>query len=187
MTVVVGLCGTAGSGKTTVARYLERVYGATSYALATPIKHILARTHLLSEVQLYGTQHDKECVDPRYGVSPRDLMHRMGDALKAVFGDDYLVEHTLGVIRKDAHQLVVIDDVRRLAEADVLRGWGVRFIRVPKRSSHTFTHAAETEWERIDVDWELPLTATPEDLHREVDRACAALRICPVLHHIEAP
>jgi molybdopterin-guanine dinucleotide biosynthesis protein len=36
MTLVVGICGPAGSGKTTVAKYLERHYGARSYALADP-------------------------------------------------------------------------------------------------------------------------------------------------------
>lgn len=185
---VIGLVGTAGSGKTTVADYLMRAHGGVFHALSRPIKQILGDMYDLSDVQLYGTQDEKEAVDPRYGVSPRDLMHRMGDALQGAFGVSCLVERVIQKIRLGQPRLAIVEDVRRLHEAEALRNCldDVYLLRLPEPEvSRGHTHPAENEWRKIKCDREIPRTDSLEILYREIDHALVSLDIWSVIHSIE--
>lgn len=189
-TVVIGVCGPARSGKTTVSKYLERRYGARIYALAEPLKEIIQRAFLLEPQQLWGPQDLKEKIDPRYNVSPRWLMQRIGtEGFRSVIGDDFWVNYTIQQIRKDAPRLAVVEDVRFLSEAHGLHTLPHSFIwRLHKPGHVTTGHQSETEWQMISAHHILePKTVGLEELYLEVDRACAKFNIQPILDAIEAP
>jgi dephospho-CoA kinase len=63
--MIIGLLGKAGSGKTTVANWLRDSYGAQKFSYAAPLKEMARRIYGLSDAQLFGTQEEKETIDPR--------------------------------------------------------------------------------------------------------------------------
>lgn len=139
MTIVLGILGPAGSGKSTAAKYLVEKYGARRYAFATPLKEILKYAFEFSDEQLFGTQEQKEDVDPRYNHSARWFMQRLGtEGIRRVFGDRFWARECLRKITLDADAesladmghpgpyLAVIDDVRFISEADEVRWYDAR-------------------------------------------------------------
>lgn len=121
---IVALNGEAGSGKSTVAAFLEQHYGFKRVAFATTLKEIVRRAFDLTHEQVYGDFAVKEIVDPRYNVSPRWLLQRIGtEGMRDVLGPDVHVEWLFKSIfsRSDGGRFVV-EDLRFLSEAEALRG-----------------------------------------------------------------
>lgn len=110
--IVIGLLGRAGSGKSTAAMYLENKYGAKRYSFATPVKELAKKLWEFSDEQLYGTQEQKEAIDPRWGISPRTAMIRLGDEARNVVGKFIWVDGCFNKILHDRPKIAVIEDVR---------------------------------------------------------------------------
>ena len=121
---IVAFSAKAGSGKTTASELLTKVHGYKRYAFADPLKSVCKHLYLLSQEQLYGDQ--KEVVDPRWGMSPRQILQRVGtDIVRQHIG----IDHWVKLFREWFKSLggdtrVVIDDVRFKEEADVVRELG---------------------------------------------------------------
>lgn len=96
MIKVIGICGKAGSGKTTVANYLVNKYKVGKISFATPIRKML---YPVIE-NLYIDRSDQEIEDVLYknkgkeidalGTSPRKLMQDIG-ALMRDYNEDVFV------------------------------------------------------------------------------------------------
>lgn len=160
MPIVIGLCGPAGAGKSTIAEYLQDVYGAKRYSLAEPLKDIAARTLDFTHEQLYGTQSQKEAIDPRYGFSPRWFLQKLGtDGCRGVLGSDIWVNALLRRIRTEAPKYAVVEDVRFPNEADAIRGlFGTyqegAIWRLHPVDTVTSMHESERAWENCVADYE---------------------------------
>lgn len=199
MTILIGLCGSAGSGKTTAAEYLANKYGARLYALADPIKQIVGKAFGLTHEQLWGTQEEKDTVDPRYNVSPRWLVRRVGtEGIRGVLGADTWIRHTFERIEHDAPPLAVIEDVRFFNEMQAVHDWRrwnrdawLWKLETPWRPPSEDDHPSERELRMVNnATYHRVLAPAAKDralLWREVDEACAAIRLLPLLHSIEAP
>lgn len=189
LTVVVGLCGPAGSGKSAAARYLARVYGARTLVIADPLKELLIGAFPeIPRDSLWGTQEQKQQVIPLLGLSGRALMQRIGDGYRSAIGP--LVQLTTSKIAGYRGSLVVVEDVRFAAEASALRaGFQTYIVRLnPPWLVTGDRHTSEAEWRTIECDAEVSTeTPTLDSLHSAVDRACAMLAIKPELHSLEAP
>lgn len=84
----LALLARAGHGKTTIARHLETKYGVRIVSLASPLKKIAKVVMDFSDRQLYGTQEEKEAIDPRYGISARIFLQKLGtEGLRENIGD----------------------------------------------------------------------------------------------------
>lgn len=178
MTVIVGLLGPAESGKSTSAQYLVDRYGARRYALATPLKEIARRAFDLSVAQVYGTQADKDAIDPRYNVSARWLLKRLGtEGIRAVLGADFWWKYALDTIARDRPEFAVIDDVRFINEAEGIGragGFVWRLDPVPGRPQKPADHQSELEWMLAKHDARIaPRSPGLEHLYREIDAAMA--------------
>lgn len=190
MTVVIGLCGPAGSGKTTASQYLVRAYGANSLALATPLKQILHNAFRVPSLALYGSQAEKSKPLEQVGcLTSRVAMQRLGDAIKDSMGANALVNAAWRKVC-ELEGLVVIEDIRYLHEAASIRAWPVttHFLRLnppPGTATWDNGHTSEAEWMKIPVNWELSPAGGQESIQQEIDTACAALNITPVLHSVE--
>jgi hypothetical protein len=115
---IIALLAKAGHGKTTIAKHLERTYGTRTISLATPLKETAKAVMGFSDAQIYGSQAEKEAIDPRYGFSARTFLQRLGtDGMRRFFGPDVHVNALLRQIALEGlagphRPIYVIDDAR---------------------------------------------------------------------------
>ena len=151
---LVGLCGAKGSGKSTVAAHLCRAHGYEEVTFAGPLKAICGIVFDLSPEQLDGSL--KEALDPRLGVSPREILQAVGTELFRVALPEALPGLHLrgGDPREDAPRVspwihaacvrvrelmeggkrVVISDARFPDEIEALRRLGAFVVRIDRPS-----------------------------------------------------
>lgn len=127
---IIGLLGKAGSGKSTVANYLAEKYGAKETSFAFPLKMMAAEMFGFSDDQLFGTQAQKEAIDPRYNVSPRYVMQMLGSAGRNWLGSEVWIRACLDKIKHSLDSVDVISDVRHLNEAEALISRGHTVIKL---------------------------------------------------------
>ncbi len=124
---ILALLAKAGHGKTTVAKHLETKYGARVVSLAAPLKRIAKVVMDFSDAQLWGTQEEKEAIDPRYGMSARIFLQKLGtEGIRANMGQEIWCQALLANIVKDHEEdprrtVYVVDDVRFPNEVTYLR------------------------------------------------------------------
>ncbi len=175
--MIVGLTGSYGAGKGSVAEYLVNHNGFAHFSARTFITHALEKEGL-------GTD--------------RDSMIAMGNKLRAEYGPSYIFEQ-LVQMAKDHGGDAVVESVRTVTEAEYVRSQGgvvlgvdadpqVRYHRIVARGSET-DHVTFEEWKaqeqsesnpddptKQDVfgalrasDAIIQNSTTLEDLYREVD------------------
>jgi hypothetical protein len=192
MTRLIGIRGGKGAGKDTTADYLVERYGARKYAFADDIKvHAIAAFDLRPE-QVWGTQAQKEEIDPRYQLSGRQLMQRIGDGARAAFGDSFWIDRTFAKIFADRPAIAVISDVRRESEAARVWREGTQYAQQPSyvwrlhyapgRQPPEDLHASEQEWMLGYASYEIrPGDGDLPELYAELDAACKWFGIAPRL------
>ena len=74
---LIGITGDIGVGKTTIAEYLCKEHGFEEYTFSEPIKDI-ARIIGFKKEDIFGTQAEKEKVNPSMNMSGRDFMVKFG-------------------------------------------------------------------------------------------------------------
>ena len=159
--VVIGLCGPAGSGKSTVADYLIEKRGAQRYGFAHPLKEMVKKALGFTDEQVYGTQEQKEAIDPRYGHSARWFLQRIGtEGCRNTFGEDFWTKMCIDTIVRQNQPLVVIEDMRFLNEGNavlnderidgvVLKLFPVRDAETVERLAGAGDHESERQWRDI--------------------------------------
>lgn len=183
---LLGLLGPAGAGKTTVAKFLVERYGATRYALAAPLKTLAQRVFGFSDAQLYGSQADKDAVDPRWGVSPREALQRLGtDGCREVLGPDVWLDALFRRIHAERPRFAVIDDVRFPNEARAIHAAGGRVWRFEREGvaiPPDTSHRSEREWREAPFDLciSAPLSPGARRLLAEVESAVQTLSFLDV-------
>jgi adenylate kinase family enzyme len=160
MTKIIGILGPAGSGKSTAATYLVEKYGACRYSFAHPLKKIVRQAFDLTKDQVWGSQRIKETVDPRYGVSPRWLLQRIGtEGIRNTLGSDFWWELCMQQILADEPRIAVIDDFRFENEVNgflsmnincdpkypMVHIWRIESDRARDTQADA-SHQSETEW-----------------------------------------
>ena len=122
--MIIGVAGTAGSGKDARARVLVAGNDFERRALADALRTGARAMFGLSHGQVHG--QDKERVDGRWGLSPRQILQRLGtEAMRREFGDDVWIRDLFGHI--DARPEIgnwVVPDVRFPNEARAIKAQG---------------------------------------------------------------
>lgn len=123
--MIIGITGTDGAGKGTVVDYLVRQKG---------FEHYQARALILEEIARRGVADD------------RNQMRLVGNDLRRLHGNDYIIRTFLERARENGAKNVIIDSLRAVAEAETLKNAGgivlavdadqrLRYERVQKRRS----------------------------------------------------
>lgn len=182
MTQIIGIIGAGiGVGKDTAARYLSERLDAPAYAIATELKLMAKRAYDMDKEWLWGTQEDKDIVGD-CGMTGRQAMHTMGDALGEVFGKTFLVDRLLEQISRNDPEFAIVSDVRYEHEAEALRSSGaflIKLHRAPGLKEYPTAHQSEQDWAHVEVDFVI----TPD---AGVDSLCGALDEF-VSRHLSAP
>lgn len=173
---IIGVTGYSKSGKTAFVESL----GATDRPFAGPLKKVLAEVYGLSYEQLYGNQ--KEVVDERWGMTPRQIMQRFGTEVgRSVHPDTWVRawERAVAAWSRSAIpalagvRALCVSDVRFPNEADAIRRLGGKIVRVirpesPEGAAAPPAQLAEHASERPDEivpDLVVVNDGTLDDLH----------------------
>jgi hypothetical protein len=162
---VVGLCGPAGSGKSTVAQYLVDNFGYTRVRFAGPLK-AMSRAVGLTDAQIEGDL--KEVPSALLcGRTPRYFMQRLGTEFgRDLIGEDFWV----GLWARDARDVldaggkVVADDCRFENEVATVRELGGQIGLLRGRGGLAAAHASES-FVPPDPDFVLDNARSPTDLY----------------------
>lgn len=132
MTILIGLAGRKGAGKSTLADYLEWHHGFEQNAFADPIKSMLdvLFAHLnmdISEVSMKLFHDRKDAIDNDnlFGKSPRELMQTLGTEWgRELVHPDLWVKCALADYERVPRYRYVFSDVRFPNEAQAIRDRG---------------------------------------------------------------
>lgn len=129
-TIIIGVCGYAKSGKSTVSNFLLG-YGGRKVAFADPIK-AMCKAMGLSDDQLYGDM--KEIPDHRIlaGHTPRWAMQSLGTEWRNMINVRLWSDILRNRIINHGGKLVVIEDVRFDHEVEMLKELGAFIICVER-------------------------------------------------------
>jgi hypothetical protein len=165
--VLIGLIGQKQTGKDTFADYLVKTRGFKKLAFAEPVKQVCQILFHLEPEQVYDPRL-KEVVDERWGLSPRQMMQKVGtDMVRNMLGNDFWVKHMDISYSKGS---IVISDVRFKNEAEWVKDRGGVLIRIVDGSHHCDHHPSETEQLSIKEDVVLKNDKNGlEEFHQQIE------------------
>lgn len=181
---IIGIVGRRCVGKDTVAAHLVAKYGYDHRKFAGPLKAGLACLFDLNEDQLEGEL--KEVTDPRWGVSPRQIMQFFGtevmqmklQELMPYLGRSYA---TTRMFTDDdpGKGAFCISDVRFLHEVAAIKEHGGVVLRIVRPHSVGVSgcdrHISETESDMITADFVIVNSGDFAALHQDIDSLLATL------------
>lgn len=147
---IIGLCGVAGSGKTTIAKHLVKHHGFVRLPFAGPLK-AMAAAFGLGPRELAGDLKEVPS-DLLCGRTPRQFMQLLGTEFgRELIGEDVWVrawERALGDLASDGFRplRVVADDMRFPNEAAAIRARGgvvIHLVREGAGSASGSGHSSE--------------------------------------------
>ncbi len=164
---IIGLVGLKGAGKSVVADAIVEQEGWQKRAFAGPLKDGLIAFFGLTQAQMHDAKL-KEEVDPRYGVTPRELMQVVGTDLirnQLSLKLPHFRCESLWIARMDevlsaAKVLgvsVVVEDVRFPNEVECIRKHGGSLVMVARPA------AAAASAEKAQHETESYIAALPYD------------------------
>lgn len=172
--MIIGLTGYIGSGKTTIADYIEFRYGFPQYSFAGPIKEI-AEILGFTQEQLNGSQEDKLAINQHWNISAREFLQKFGTEVCREFLPRVIPEMSdiwikLFKIRAQQEKNILISDVRFPDEAKAIHELGGVIIRITRQKNNShMPHKSETYIDQIPADYEINNTGSLQNLFNLVD------------------
>lgn len=144
--MIIGISGQKGSGKTTVANYLQRrIDGAMILPFAFKVKQIAQECYGATAIQVDGTEVQKNTVT-QCGQTGRQLMQNIGTAMRSIWPSVFVHAWDHEVLKIWAEcgvSPVIVPDVRFVNEVEKIKAWGGIVIRL-KRRPFRDNHESET-------------------------------------------
>lgn len=175
MSTIIGISGKARAGKDTAFIYFSyRQFVRMSFA--DPLKELCRKMFKLSTEQTDGKL--KEIVDPRYNMTPRAILIKVGNDMRAIMPDVWVQLLIEKIKQLPSNSRIIITDVRYRNEAEALKsigGYIARLERHPSRdnmvSEETKASLSETDLDNYPAfNFVLPAMSneTPQDLEKWV-------------------
>lgn len=181
--MIIGLSGLAGSGKSTVAKYLANDRDCYTLALADPMKEFCQKIFEFSDEQLWGPSEYRNAVDLRYKrdrihyLTPRHALQTLGTEWgRACYEDvwvDYGIRRAKNVLWNypDHYPAVVIEDIRFQNELAAVRRAGGEVWRIVRPGTEGLVgeaaqHASENDIQEGDCDRIILNKGSLEDLRK---------------------
>lgn len=162
---LIGLLGPARVGKDTVGQLMVDHHNFRQYAFADPIRKACSEMFGLPVSRFMGNDPDRDKPDPFWGISPREMLQKLGtEGGRNLFRDDLWIkraEQEWNIMKVDGFlddqsldlpfwNGMVITDVRFRNEAEWIITQGGSVVRVfrPNRIRSVRDHASEQEIEQ---------------------------------------
>lgn len=130
--VILGLAAELAGGKGTVAKYIVEKHSGNSHRFSTMLRDILSRIYL---------------------PDSRENMQKLSTILRQKFGEDTLAKVMAEDVKKDIHEVIAVDGVRRPAD--------IRYLKeIPGFKLVYIETSIENRFERIKKRGENPDDAT---------------------------
>jgi len=127
--LIIGFSGKKRVGKDTAADIAVENHNFEKGSFAAPIKTVAREVFLLNDQQLYGDL--KEVEDPHWGMSPREIMQKVGtDFARTVYHEDLWIDNFKKRMEKTDKDRIVISDVRFPNEVYAIQALGGLVIRI---------------------------------------------------------
>lgn len=153
MTLLIGVSGKRGSGKTStveeaVARLRARGIGAVQWSFARRLKQICGELFGIPREVLYGDDIAKSARMPGSTLTYRQVMQQAGHAMRQINPRVWLDAAIRDAEATDA-AVAIFDDMRYTNEAEAMD----HTVRLTRRNSIVDNHASETEldYHRFDL------------------------------------
>lgn len=167
--MILGLCGPAGSGKTTLANLLINS-GWRRTRFATPIKSMLFQFLIqqgLDEPTVWRMLDGKLKEAPTEylcGKTPRHAMQTLGTEWRDTIDKNLWVEAWKRQIRQFPDSTrIVVDDMRFVHEAEAVQDMGGKIANIKRSNTATVaSHLSETEYKSIVPNFLIENNSTPE-------------------------
>jgi hypothetical protein len=171
---LIGLTGTAGSGKDTVRRMLEEHHGFAGFAFADPIRAMLGPllAHAGAGHEWMYDRDRKEQTIPALGTSYRHLAQTLGTEWGRSIEPEFwlrIASARLDAMQDHGHRHFVISDVRFLNEAAWIKLLGGEVWRIDRPSAEPVRAHASELISHINPDRVIDNSGTVEDLWRFVN------------------
>lgn len=177
-TYLIGMCGKARSGKSTIAKFLCEESGFREVSLATPLKNGLIDMFGFTNDQVHGDK--KEEIDPYWNVTPREVMQVVGTELMRNSLPEFIPTMNNVWIRIAQRKIkeymsqgysVVVSDVRFSDEVMMIRelnGSVWQVVRDPVHANQTMVHDHVSEHLSTIPDVVYVNNQSIKELHKKV-------------------
>ena len=170
--MIIGIAGPKNSGKDTFADRFKLYIPCITRAFAEPVKRTCQQLYLLSENQLYDRE-EKERIDTRWGISPRQMFQQVGtNYIRNQIDPNFFLKHFEFWYREQpVGTNVIIPDVRFQNEVDLIHRLGgkVVYIYRPFLTSED-PHESEVSATQLNrIDYTIENCGTLGQFYREID------------------
>ncbi len=176
---IIAICGHKRSGKDTIANYLSK-YGYKNIKIADQLKTVVKQLFNFTDNQL--ELDEKEDIDKRWGVSPRQTMQFFGTEIMQYeiqkllpnIGRKFWVKSFIEkYLSQNNTDKFVISDMRFLHEYEELKKYDLFVIMIQrdtidKSNEH---HASEIEYLKIPANIIIKNNSTIEELLIKIDNS----------------
>lgn len=176
--MLIGICGRAGSGKSTIADHLCLSHSFIRQKFASDLKAGIRTAFHLDERHTDGEMKE-DPLDVLNGNSTRDVMEWFGEGARQRFGPDIWVKTAMARAARNAKlgHGIVFDDVRNLNEAMAIRNAGGVIVRIFRTGADSVPlKESEAGIHLILGDFTYNNTGTMSDLRLWVDAALVKLK-----------
>lgn len=162
--MLIGIAGTARSGKGTIANHLRNKYGFTVRSFADPLKDML--TDLFGLDPCYFHRDDlKEAEIPHLGKTPRWLMQRFGTEFARDIDENVWVKSLARDYRRELQEngdvRCIVPDVRFVNEHLMIRQLGGVLWKVCRNNHHGASGGIENHRSEVEIN-QLPNSSYSE-------------------------
>lgn len=172
---IIAICGHKMSGKDTLAKYIIEKYNYKHIKIASKLKDTMKLLFGFTDEQL---EVNKETIDPRWQITPRQAMQYFGTDIM-----QFHIKHLLPNMERkfwiksivteidscpDPELCFVISDLRFLHEYNELTKYDLKVIQVDRFHKHD-PHLSENEYKSIPYNVLLKNTGTESDLRTAFD------------------